>query len=571
MLSAQAANILLFCCLFCGFLAGGLRDPLLAAPVLACITLIALLGPVPAGEIFRPWLYFLGWLVLSLCASPQPLTGLAVLSRWGTLALFFSLAASIWGEAERRHWFWGLAACAAILAACAVLVKVPGYPYVGILPPYYNYTCFVEAAFFCAAFVAFLRKDGPMGSRRWLLGAIAAAALAYICWAHSRGALMASAAGTGLFVWRHTSRRRLLPLAAALAVTLVWTTWAKIDVAKAFKRPQIWRAAVQCSFDHPVCGVGPGEFADAFLKHNFSAGYGMGNFRFRAEHAHSEVLEAAAEFGIPGLILLLAALWAALQIQPPERSTWVREAGLATFVGMSVQCLIDNMLQLPALGLLYVSALAVARAPAELPIPQAPASGRAPVGRSAWRALTWAGLLLAAVAWVPGWLVQGWQVAAARTADPGRRLGLLLRAARMAPADPYLRESLSSAWLAQKPPRTDEALDQLSQAERLSPFNAVYPAAQARLLKSGGDWSRVLGLAGRAAVLEPDCFQARLLRAEALLRLGRREAARGELLEIGRRSEALGTRLNSGVGYEAFILGFDRAVYEQLTRQADSD
>jgi hypothetical protein len=39
-------------------------------------------------------------------------------------------------------------------------------------------------------------------------------------------------------------------------------------------------------------------------------------------------------------------------------------------------------------------------------------------------------------------------------------------------------------------------------------------------------------------------------------------------LEIGRRSAALGARLNKGVGYEAFILGFDRVGYEDLARRA---
>jgi tetratricopeptide (TPR) repeat protein len=144
---------------------------------------------------------------------------------------------------------------------------------------------------------------------------------------------------------------------------------------------------------------------------------------------------------------------------------------------------------------------------------------------------------------------------------------MLLNAVRVAPGDPYLREDLSDAWLAQKPPQTEEALDQLSQAERLSPFNAVYPATQGRLLRGAGDWSRVLDLADRAVALEPDYLQARLLRAEALLRLGRPAEARSELSEIGRRSAALGARINGGAGYEAVILGFERGNYEDLERR----
>jgi tetratricopeptide (TPR) repeat protein len=454
------------------------------------------------------------------------------------------------------------------LAICAVLLNGPDYPYMGVLPPYYNYTCFVEAAAFCAALAAFLRKDGPRGLRRWLLGAAAATALLEVSWAHSRGALVSAAVGTGLFAFRHVPRRWLRPAAFAiffaLAGGLALTTWAKIDYAKAFKRPQIWQAAVRCALDHPVLGVGPGQFANAFQKHNFPAGYGVGNFRARAEHAHSEVMEALAEFGVPGLCFLLAAVWVLLRPPSPESSTWTREAGLAAFAGMSCQCLIDNMLQLPALGLLYFSALAVARAPA----PSGPEGPQSPAALPVWRSLAAAALLLAVVAWVPGRLVQDWQAAAGRTADPERRLALLLRAVRVAPADPYLRESLYGAWLAQKPPRADEALEQMSQAERLSPFNAVYPVAQAGLRRNAGEWPQVLALASRAVVLEPDYLQARLLRAEALLELGRRDEARGELSEVDCRKAALGTRLNSGSGYDAFIMGFDRTRYEGLVRRA---
>ncbi|MDD5630019.1 MAG: O-antigen ligase family protein [Elusimicrobia bacterium] len=464
------------------------------------------------------------------------------------------MAASLWGEAERRLWFWALTVCAAVLAACAVLVEVPGYPCVGVLPPYYNYTCFVEAALFSAAFAALRRQDGPRGALRWALAAAAAAALMEMLWAHSRGALAAAAAGSALFMWRNDCRRRLLPVAGVLAVVLAFATWAKLDVAQSFKRPQIWKAAAECVRDHPILGAGPGRFAEEFLRHNFPAGYGPVNFRARADHAHSEVLEAMAELGLPGLLLLLAALWASLKPPPAGHSTWTQEAGLAAFAAMSVQCCTDNMLQLPALGLLYVSALAVAREPA---------SDAAPAGLPAWRALAWAGLLLAAVAWVPGRLVGLWQASG--------RPEALLRAVRLAPADPYLREDLYWALLSQRPPRVEEALVQLSRAESLSPFNAVYPKERSRLLAGRGEWPQALAAADRALALEPDYLSARLSRAEALLSLGRRTEARGELVETGRRDSALGPRPEGGTGYEAFILGFDRAAYERLVLRAASD
>lgn len=550
-LSAQASGLLLLCGLFCGLFAGGLRDAALAAPVLACVALTAWLGPRPLEDRLRPWLFFLGWAVLSLCASPQPLMGLAAVSRWAVLALFFCAACASWGEGQKRAWFWGLGACGAALAAAAVLIDRPGMPRTGLLPPYYNYTCFVEAALFSAAFAAVLRRDGPRGPWRWLAAGLGAVALAEVFWAHSRGALLSAGAGAGVFAWRHLPRRWLRPALPALALAclsaMALATWEKREVMRDFKRPQIWRAALSVAWESPVLGAGPGEFANAFLKHNFPAGYGIGVYRARAERAHSEVMEALAQFGFPGLILLLAALWASFRPGPSETSSWTREAGLAAVAAMTAQCLIDNMLHLPALGLLYFSALAVAGAPEE---------SRVRAGAPAWRAFAWAGLFSAALAWVPGSLVARWR------AEGGP--APLLRAVRLAPADAYLREALAWDWLAARPARVDEAAAQLAQAESLSPYNAVYPAERARLMKLQGRWPLVLERAGRAVGLEPDYLGARLLRAEALLRLGRGVEARAELLEVERRRTALGDRLNAGSGYEGFILRFDPALYERL-------
>ena len=561
-LSGRSASLVILACLFCGLFSGGLRDQVLAAPVLACVGLAVLLGPRLERAALAPWLPFLGWAVLSLLASPQPLTGLALLARWTGGAVFFSAAASLWTEARRRLWFWALAGCGLVLAAASFLVDVPGYPKVGILPLYYNYTCFVQAALFCAVLPAVLRPDGPRGLRRAGLAALAACALAQILWAHSRGACVAVAAGAGVFAWRHAPRRRFtawtLALALGLGATLLLATWAKISVASGFKRPQIWKAAILCAADRPVFGVGPGQFANAFLRHNFPAGYDVGNFRFQTEHAHSEVMELAVELGVPGILLLLTALGMCLRPGRVQDSTWTREAGLAAFAGMSAQCLIDNLLHLPALELLYVSALAAA---------WTPRPDGEPAARSAGRGLALAVIILAAVSWVPDRLLKGWQEAAARDADPARRLESILRCVRLAPADPYLRENLAGAWLAQNPPQPDEAMRQLALAQELSPTNAVYPAMRAQMLERQEAWPQALAAADRAVALEPDYFQARLLRAEALLRLERRPEAQAELAEVCRRGQVLGARLNTGVGYMRYLLGFDRARYEGLSRR----
>ncbi|MDD5656881.1 MAG: O-antigen ligase family protein, partial [Elusimicrobia bacterium] len=464
-LGQRAAGLLLLACLFSGFLAGGLRDPLLAAGALCVLWLTIGLADGRAMIGLRHWLPFLAWVGLSLLASPQPLTGLPALSRWAALAVFFSAAAGLWGGRERRAWFWGLGACGVTLAACAVFVDVPGYPRVGIMPPYYNYTVFVEAALAAAALAAWLGPDGPKGAWRWLCAAFAVVAAAEIVWARSRGGLAALAVAGGFCLWRRYGRGSwplLLAGALALGGGAFWATRAKASVGNSFKRPQIWAAAALCALEHPVLGAGPGEFPNAFLRHNFRAGYGFSNYRARADHAHSEPLEAAAELGLPGLVLLLAALVACLRPAFAGGGDWTREAGLAAFCAMATHILGDNMLHLPALALLFASALAVAAGPG---------TAASPVRN--WPA--WAGLTLAACAWIPGALSGRWEKAA-RTSEPPRRLELAMKRARLAPADPYARENLAWAWLEQRPPRRDEALRQLELAQGLSPFNAPDPA-----------------------------------------------------------------------------------------------
>ena len=505
----------------------------------------------------RPWLPFLGWVALSLSASPQPLTGLIVLSRWMTFAAFFALAASKWGKDQRRWWFWGLGGCSLILAAASFVIHDPAYSPVGILPPYYNYTAFVEAAFFSAALTACLHRDGLRGAARWACGALAAVALAQIFYCCSRGALAAAACGAGVVAFRNFPRRRLISFILALIAAggLAFMTLAKWPAIHAFKRPQIWKAAVTIAWENPVLGAGPGEFADAFLKHNFPSGFGEGNYSYRAEHAHSEVLEAAAEFGWPGLVLLLIALGTSVR-RGAKESSWIRQSAKAACLAMSVQCLIDNMFQLPALGLLYVSSLAVWRG--EEAGEEVPGAG--------WRALALAGLALAALSWIPGWLLENWQSRLAKEADPAMRLELARKSVALAPADPYLRERFAYEWLNPKPPRLGEALFQLERAESLSPQNAILPVMRGEILRGQGAWPQVLKLSRRALALEPDFLQARLLQAEAFMRLGRGEEGRAALAQACRTHQRLGLR--PGGGFEGRLFAFDRERYEQLARLA---
>jgi hypothetical protein len=176
-----------------------------------------------------------------------------------------------------------------------------------------------------------------------------------------------------------------------------------------------------------------------------------------------------------------------------------------------------------------------------------------------------AGLILAAVAWLPGWLIGRWQA----DAGPGcrGRVESLLCAARLAPADPYLREDLYWAWLSQQPPDLEKARPQLVLAEKLNPFDAVYLEWEAELAAHDGFWDQASEAAGRAAALEPNYLSARMILADSLWHLGQPGKARAEVLEVCRRSRALESVLNHGRGYESLIVRFRPDRYRELARR----
>jgi O-antigen ligase len=79
-----------------------------------------------------------------------------------------------------------------------------------------------------------------------------------------------------------------------------------------------WRAAVWMFEEHPWTGVGQGAYRAEFARAQLAlAERGVRPFRGRSEHffanAHDDYLEAAAEWGLPGLVALAWALWVLLR------------------------------------------------------------------------------------------------------------------------------------------------------------------------------------------------------------------------------------------------------------------
>ncbi len=114
-----------------------------------------------------------------------------------------------------------------------------------------------------------------------------------------------------LLAWRRARRGRsaLGWLAAAWIATAVLgigveRTLSRTDLSDVLRRLTLYQDTVELIFDHPAAGVGAGMYAWYFRPYQtFDTGK-------RFDHAHSDLLEVAAEWGIPvAAALLLFVVW----------------------------------------------------------------------------------------------------------------------------------------------------------------------------------------------------------------------------------------------------------------------
>ncbi len=539
---------------FAGLMAGGLRPD--AAWAVAGVLLASLSwraaprGWTPASAAWAAWA---GWCLLSALAGSQPLRALPALSRAVALAVFWRLAETLWGEAERKAWpaLLGISAAALIVASP---FSLESYPWTGLLFPYYNYNAFILAGAFGAGLGMLGHPGGPRGRPRWLWAALMAACLAWCALARSRGGLVAAGAATLAWAvrgrhWRALAGVTVLAAAGfAAAPRPALERLFKVGRSESSHRPRIWAAALAVAAEHPLLGEGPGGFETGFLRHNFPAGK-AGNYGFRADYAHSEPLHAAAETGWPGLALLAGAVALGLR---GRRHTPEGAAALWAWAAMTAHLAMDNMLHMPALALVYLSAAACAGSPAA-----------ARAGPAVWRPLAAAAAILAAVAWIPARMVRHGIWAYEGIADPDARVAALRRAVRIHPGDPYPRELLARALLRTAPPRVPEALGELEAAARLHPTSGLIPGMQAEVFWLIGRPEAAMEFTSRALRLEPNFLRVRLLRAEIHAAAGRAPAARVELEEYARRLRVLKS-LEQHSGYDKTVTWNDAARYRRL-------
>jgi O-antigen ligase len=528
--------------------AGGLRSPWsFAAGALLLFGALAgqrnLRADSPTARLWFAWLL---WSALSASLSAEPIRGLADLAPRLCGVGVFLLALSSDRERERPAFDALLLAGVVALVGAAALVRVPGFTGVGVLYPYYNYT----AAFAALGFVFALASLRSAHRAVAILAGVAAAASgAWLLASGSRGGLLAAGVGTLVWLWRSGARKTAVAssLAAAAALAFLFASASpvlKLDRPWANLRPKLWKASVSVAADSPWIGEGPGQFDRGFLRHNFPASAEEAPTRYGlvSAHAHSEPLQELAETGVPGLLLLLLALFASLV------SGWKRTDGpdplIPACAALLTHGLFDNIFNLPALEWLFFAMLGLSASRGEEPGARTPG----------WM---WAfGAVLGAASWWPNWSVER----ALAFREPAR----IMSALRVAPKDHRLWSALAKARL--RSGDGQAAVKALSAAAELHPTHAPYPLMLAELLRDKGSPETVLALTRHALHLEPLAAQARLLRAEALLALGKKGQARAELEAFRSIAKPLPDVMKMRPNVR-FILAYDPALAGSLAKR----
>ena len=257
----------------------------------------------------------LGILALALFSTLQAYESNAAVTtatRYASFAIIYVIVTQFGGDQVlQRRIAWTLAVSCSISAAIGIYEYRSGNQTLATLPNgNQNDFAFILATSLPLMFVL-LR-----GSRRLLqalvLGAIGLSSAAILL-SFSRGALVGIAAGFLVFVL--TDRRRLKVVVTAVTLGIVAAVlviqsnperfhqalFLKQQVAQENEatRLEAWDAAGRLATDHPLLGVGPGNFQ---FFYNKLTGRPVGTLTLTV--AHNALLDVAAELGVVAMCLL---------------------------------------------------------------------------------------------------------------------------------------------------------------------------------------------------------------------------------------------------------------------------
>lgn len=156
----------------------------------------------------------------------------------------------------------------------------------------------------------------------------------------SRGAFLSAGVALCMFlVFRYRVHWSVLLVTAAILIALGFGLMSKSASGTGHAsgdvfRMDIWRSALEMFKDHPLAGVGPGVFGQAYRIYGTSGADNMSG-------AHSYYLNILAELGLSGVLTSALLLIVFLRALPRNR-TAKQDAILAALIGIGAHLLFDD-------------------------------------------------------------------------------------------------------------------------------------------------------------------------------------------------------------------------------------
>ena len=208
-----------------------------------------------------------------------------------------------------------------------------------------NELAFTLTTMLTLAIMTFLRARSLLV--RTLVLALAAADLFFIMATLSRSGFISLCVVLAFLVFKLTSNVRavavilVLVLCGALMVPdALFERFGKIDQVRDVDRFQIMRVGLAMSMDHPLLGVGLGNYVPVFSSYNVS------NMK-REAPAHNMYLDLAAQMGIPALLLYLTVLaitWRGLWRMESRMRAEGRTRSFPFLLNLAIQAFFVNLM-----------------------------------------------------------------------------------------------------------------------------------------------------------------------------------------------------------------------------------
>jgi len=269
-------------------------------------------GTVPPGmPLVVPLLAFAIWTIIAALASSNVLLGLTITKKFFLFLLMFLVPLIVRGEG-RLTWIYKAVFAVAVLSSLGGLLQFASDPHrdllhriTGFMSQWMTYSGLLMLAL--VILTAYGLCNG-LRNHKWVIFAAMPICLALII-SQTRNAWMGTIAGIGALILLRKPRAILVLLVAMVALYFVSPASIKqrlhsgLDAQDSTTRTRIecfW-TSMRMIQDNPWFGVGPKNVKYEALKYRREHEFPDWVY----QHMHNNILQIAAETGIPGLILWL--------------------------------------------------------------------------------------------------------------------------------------------------------------------------------------------------------------------------------------------------------------------------